>query len=220
MRILVVEDNERLASNIQEYLKLEHYSVDVVDNGKKAFFEASIRDYDLILLDVNLPEMDGLEICQALRAKKKETPIIMLTSRSHLEDKVSALNLGADDYLTKPFEFEELLARIKAQLRRSNKARSELIEIGDILVNMTNKQVQKNSENIPLSPKEFSILEYLIRNHGKYKNRGEILEHVWGSEGDELEFSSDTVEVHIAYLRKKLGKNIILTKRGYGYCVE
>ena len=144
----------------------------------------------------------------------------MLTSRSHLEDKVSALNLGADDYLTKPFEFEELLARIKAQLRRSNKERSELIEIGDVVVNMNNRQVQKNSENISLSPKEFSILEYLIRNHGKYKNRGEILEHVWGSEGDELEFSSDTVEVHIAYLRKKLGKNIILTKRGYGYCVE
>lgn len=220
MRILVIEDNPRLATNIETYLKLEHYTVDVFDNGKKAFVQASRENYDLIILDIQLPEMDGLEICKMLRNNRKNTPIIMLTSRSELEDKIHALNIGADDYMTKPFEFDELIARIKAQLRRTSKDKSEVIHFNNLQCNIIEKKVYCDNQLISLSPKEFAILEYLLRNRGKTKNRSEILEHVWGNDGDDLELYSDTVEVHIAYLRKKLGKNTIITKRGYGYLIE
>ena len=220
MRILVIEDNIRLASNIERYLKLENYTVDVFHNGKEAFIQASRENYDVIILDVNLPEMSGIEICTLLRKNKKNTPIIMLTSISELEEKVHSLNIGADDYITKPFEFDELIARIKVQLRHNSKDKTEIIAFHNIECDIIEKNVYCNNVHISLSPKEFAILEYLLRNRGIPKSRGQILEHVWGNEGDHLELYSDTVEVHIAYLRKKLGKDCIITKRGYGYYIQ
>lgn len=220
MRILIIEDNKRLAENIKTYIELEHYTVDVAHEGDKGLRCVFQNNYDLIVLDINLPGMDGYTLCKKIREAGKKVPIIMLTSRAALEDKIHGLELGGDDYLTKPFELQELLTRIKVQFRRDSQNTSELVTLGDLQIDFTHKLVTKDAKSVPLSPKEFAIFEYLIRNKGNFKNRTDILTHVWGEESDDLELNSDTVEVHIAYLRKKLGKECIKTKKGYGYYVE
>lgn len=219
MRILIVEDNLRLAGNIKEYLELEHYKAEIAGDGEEAVAMAGFNDYDLIILDIDLPKMNGKEVCGILRDGGKKVPIIMLTAQSAVEDKIEGLNLGADDYLAKPFVFEELLARIRALLRR-NSDKKNVVEINDLVVDFDKKLVSREGVVVGLSPKEWAIVEYLVRNRGMAKNRTEILDHVWGADADAVEFNSDTVEVHVSYLRKKLGKSFILTRKGFGYVIE
>jgi len=220
MRILIVEDNERLAQNIKEYLEIDKYTAEFCMDGEKALRKALVNEYDLLILDWNLPGMSGIELCRSYRERGKKTPILMLTSRVNVDDKVEGLDTGADDYLTKPFSFEELSARIRVLLRRSSSDKATKIKIKDIEIDLISKSVSRSNAIIALSKKEFLMLEYLAHNRGKTCNRTQILDHVWGDLGEDLQFDSDTVEVHIAYLRKKLGKDIIETKRGFGYIIE
>lgn len=217
MHILIIEDQEKLAQNIKEYLELERYAVTVCHDGKEGFEKAMISDVDLVVLDINLPGMDGYVICSMLRQNKKNMPILMLTARSKQEEIVRGLNLGADDYLTKPFDLDELLARVRALLRRGSQEKDPELRSGSIVIDTNTQEVRKDGTRVDLSPKEYGLLEYLMRNKGVVQDRPKIIEHVWGGR-DELLFSQ-TVDVHIAYLRRKLGKAAITTVPGKGYLV-
>lgn len=218
--ILLIEDNPRLSKNIQEYLEFEHFSVEAIRDGRTGLEKARTGIFDLILLDLNLPLLDGMEICDTLRKENILTPILMLTARGSVEEKVDGLNIGANDYLVKPFEFPELIARIHALLRRQTSQKSEIFSLGEITVHFASHEVRKGGIAIPLSPKEFAILSFLIRHRGIIKSRTEILDAVWGDAEEATLFDSDTVEVHISYLRKKLGKDTIETVRGVGYTIR
>ncbi len=218
-KILVVEDHLRLGKNIEEFLRLEKFDVVHVRDGLSAVKTAEEGDVRLIILDLNLPVIDGMEVCRRIRASRNDVPILMLTSRGEIEDRVEGLNLGADDFLTKPFAFEELLARVRALLRRKASEKSEIVRCGKCSVNFTTREIISEGRSISLSPKEFAVFEYLFRNRGRIRSRTEILDSVWGSSDEERLFHSDTVEVHIAVLRRKLGKNVIQTVRGAGYMV-
>ncbi len=215
--ILLIEDNPRLSKNITEFLELEQFHVEAARDGKTGLEKALSGKFELILLDLNLPLLDGMEICQELRRQGKNIPILMLTARGDLDDRVEGLNAGADDYLVKPFEFEELIARMRALLRRQSQQKSESFTFGEITIDLSSHQVTKSRETVSLSPKEFAILAYLVRHKGRVKSRTEILDAVWGTAEEDKLFDSDTVEVHISYLRKKLGKTVIETVRGAGY---
>lgn len=217
MHILVIEDQRKLASNIKELLELEHYAVSVSHDGKEGFEKAMTQDVDLIILDLNLPGMDGYVICAMLRQHKKNMPILMLTARVKQQEVVHGLNIGADDYLTKPFDLDELLARVKALLRRSSTERQPKLTVGAITIDTNSREAWNGDKKVTLSPKEFALLEFLIRHRGTAQDRPTIINHVWGGR-DELMFSQ-TVDVHIAYLRRKLGKQIIETVPGKGYLV-
>ncbi|MFH0770369.1 MAG: response regulator transcription factor [Candidatus Peregrinibacteria bacterium] len=217
MHILLIEDQEKLAENVQQYLLLEHYAVTVAHDGKEGFEKAMTQEVDLLILDINLPGMDGYVICQMLRDHKKTMPILMLTARARQQEIVHGLNLGADDYLTKPFDLTELLARVKALLRRRSVEKNPVLATKDISLDTNRHEVRKKGMKISLSPKEYGLLEYLLRNKGVAQDRPRILEHVWGGR-DDLMFSQ-TVDVHIAFLRRKLGKNVIETVPGKGYLV-
>lgn len=217
--ILLVEDNPRLSKNITEFLELEKFSVTAVRDGKTGLELALSQKFSVLLLDLNLPLLDGMEVCRQLRSANISTPILILTARGSTKEKVEGLNAGADDYLAKPFDFEELIARIRALQRRDTTQKSEKYIHGDIEISFATREVQKEGKKIILSPKEFGILEFLIRNTGRVKSRTEILSAVWGVAEEEKLFHSDTVEVHIAYLRKKLGKKTITTVRGMGYTI-
>jgi len=218
--ILLIEDNPRLNKNITEFLEVENFSVVSVRDGKSGLDLALHKKFSCILLDLNLPLLDGTEICKQLRNQHITTPILMLTARGDMQEKILGLTIGADDYMTKPFDFEELIARIRVLQRRNSSHKSEIFAFEHIEINLSTHEVQKNGEKILLSPKEFGILECLLRSQGRVKSRIEILEAVWGEEDSEKFFSSDTVEVHISYLRKKLGKKIIETVRGLGYKIS
>jgi DNA-binding response OmpR family regulator len=215
MHILVIEDQQKLASNIKALLELEHYSVSVSHDGKDGFEKAMTQEIDLILLDLNLPSMDGYTICAMLRQHKKNMPILMLTARTTQPEVVHGLNIGADDYLTKPFDSDELLARVRSLLRRTATEKDPVMTTGNISVDTNAKEVFLHKKKIRLSPKEYGLFEYLLRNKGVAVDRPTIIQHVWGGR-DELMFSQ-TVDVHIAYLRRKLGKNVIETVLGTGY---
>jgi DNA-binding response OmpR family regulator len=217
MHILVIEDQPKLADNIRQFLELEHYAVTVCHDGRDGFEKAMTQEIDLLILDINLPGMDGYVICSMLRENKKNVPILMLTARTKQKEIVQGLNMGADDYLTKPFDLSELLARVKALLRRNGREKSPILWAGQISVDTNAREVKKNKKKVELSPKEYSLFEFLLRNKGNVQDRPRILEHVWGGR-DELLFSQ-TVDVHIAYLRRKLGKNVIQTVPGKGYLV-
>ncbi|QFR38828.1 response regulator transcription factor [Candidatus Gracilibacteria bacterium 28_42_T64] len=219
MKVLVIEDNELLSRNLVRYLELKNIESDTSFDGKDGLYKASIHFYDAIILDINLPEIDGLEVCKNLREKGKNTPIIMLTSRSSKTDIIVGLNNGADDYLVKPFDYQELIARIDSLTRRNLKNKSiSKIEVGEYIIDLEKIEVSKGEEKIKLSTLEFDLFKCLVQNRGKVLSRKDIYEKVWG-EFEEFMFSK-TVDVYIGYLRKKLGREMIETRKGFGYIIN
>lgn len=217
MRILLVEDQKQLAANIREYLELEKYAVTVVHDGGEGFETAMTQEIDLVILDINLPGMDGYTVCAMLRQHHRNMPVLMLTARAKQKEVVHGLDIGADDYLTKPFDLEELLARVRALLRRGAPERAPELTAGDLVIDTNAHEVRRHGKKIDLSPKEYALFEFLVRNRGTAQDRTTIIEHVWGGR-DELMFSQ-TVDVHVAYLRRKLGKRVIQTIPRKGYMV-
>ena len=215
--ILIVEDNRRLAANLRRYLELEGYSAEVAHDGAEGLEMALSNAPDCLILDLNLPLMDGVEVCTALRDRGVGIPILMLTARGETRDIVRGLETGADDYLTKPFEMEELLARVRALLRRPVGDRGPVLRVGDVIVDTSTHGVSKGGHTIHLAPREYELLAYLMRHRGVAHDRLNLIEHVWG-EYDALMFSQ-TVDVHIAYLRRKLGRDLIKTVPGKGYLI-
>lgn len=221
MRILVVEDEHRIARAIKEGLEQESYAVDVEFDGESGYGAASAEAYDLIILDVMMPGMDGYEVCKRLRADNNHTPIIMLTAKDQSKDVVRGLDTGADDYLAKPFAFEVLLARVRALLRRPAQALGETLQVGDLVLDTITKRVTRADKPIHLSSKEYALLEYLMRNQGRILSKNNIISHVWDFDADIL---PNTVEVFMAYLRNKVDKPfkqpLLHTVRGFGYKIE
>ncbi len=221
MKVLVVEDEHRIASSIKKGLEMERFVVDVAYDGIEGFDLASTEDYDCIFLDLMLPGMDGLEICRRLREEEVHTPVLILTAKGELDDKIKGFETGADDYLTKPFSFEELLARVHALTRRSQKVINKILEIDDLKLDTSSFEVIRKGAKILLSRKEYSILEYLMRNRGRVVSKDEIISHVWEYDADIL---PNTVEVFIKNLRQKIdkpfGSNLIKTVRGFGYKID
>ncbi|HRX63999.1 MAG TPA: response regulator transcription factor [Candidatus Absconditabacterales bacterium] len=215
MKILLVEDNKTIAKNIKKYLEIEGYEVLVAENGLYGLEVARKNDFDIILLDLMLPGMDGIEICKQLK-KEKDIPIIMTTAKGQLDDKLEGFDVGADDYLVKPFDLEELFARIKALSKRFGN--QELFEIGDLEIDLEAKKVLKNNEEIKLTIKEFNILEILLNNIGIAISRTAIIEELWG--GDSLFEGDGKLDVYISNIRKKLGKDFVETVKGFGYKIE
>ncbi len=218
--ILVIEDDERISGFIKRGLEAEGYLVDVVQDGQEGV-QRGMAPYDLIILDLLLPDKDGHEVCQALRREQIHTPILILTAKDALEDKLSGFDHGADDYLTKPFVFEELLARIKALLRRRpsyNATPDPLLHVADLTLDQSSREVRRGGEVITLTKKEFDLLAFLMSNPNKALSRTSILEHVWGYHYDTL---TNTVDVYIGYLRKKIDSRsetkLIQTVRDFGY---
>jgi len=220
MRILVVEDEHRIAASIKKGLEQERYAVDLAYNGLDGFDLASSEEYDIILLDLMLPGIDGLEVCRRLRKDKNNTPILILTAKGQIQDKVEGLNLGADDYLTKPFSFDELLARIRALSRRPKNSLSAVIEVDGLSLNTNTFAVSRDGVVIHLSGKEYSLLEFLMRHPRQIIRKERIIGHVWDYDSNIL---PNTVEVYIRNLRRKIDlpfkdkKPLITTSRGFGY---
>jgi len=220
MKILVVEDEHRIANTIKKGLEQERYAVDVAYDGTKGYDLASSEPYDLILLDLMLPGMDGLTICKELRKNGIHTPILMLTAKGQIQDKVTGLDSGADDYVSKPFSFEELLARIRALTRRPKEISQSTLKVLDLTLDPVQFSVKRSTVPITLTSREFSMLEYLMRNSKKILTKDDIIAHVWNYEADIL---PNTVEVYIKKLRNKIDmpftgkKPLIQTVRGFGY---
>jgi len=215
MKVLVVEDEHHIARAIKKGLELEKMVVDVAYNGLDGLDLATTNSYEVILLDLMLPEMGGLEVVANLRKSQIQTPVLILTARDQIGDKVSGLKVGADDYLTKPFAFEELLARVRALARRPKIIEEEIVRSGNVEINKSTYEVRINDIKTKLSLKEYQLLLYLARNQGKTVSKDQIIEHVWDYEADIL---PNTVEVYIKMLRSK---NInIVTVRGFGYKLE
>jgi len=220
MRILVVEDEHKIASSIKKGLEQESFAVDVAHDGLEGYDLAAGEEYDAIVLDLLLPEMDGITVCKKLREENIHTPILILTARGELNDKVDGLNAGADDYLVKPFAFEELLARLKALTRRPKNSLGSTLSYQDLSLDTQSYEVRRNNKIIRLSRKEFSLLEYLLRHVEKVLTKEQIIAHVWDYNADIL---PNTVEVYIGYLRNKIDKpfknkpRLIHTIRGFGY---
>ena len=221
MRILVVEDEQRMANVIAKGLRETSYAVDVAEDGDAALYQASINDYDLIVLDVLLPRRDGFEVCRALRARGNSTPILMLTARATVDDRVSGFDAGADDYLTKPFSFREFLARVRALLRRDSQLRPEVYQLDDLIVDSASHRVSRAAREIELTAKEYALLEFLARRTGQLVSRTEIAAHVWDDSFDPF---SNTIEVYMNRLRKKIDDahtvKLLHTRRGEGYILE
>jgi len=221
MRILLVEDEKKGASFIKRGLKEEHYIIDAVGNGDDALFLAEGSPFDLIILDVKLPGKGGIEVCKELRSKKINTPILMLTAMSATKDKIIGLDSGADDYLTKPFAFDELLARVRALLRRRRTEKSTTLKVDDLELNQLTHKVKRAGKEIDLTSKEYALLEYLMLNANRVVTRTMISEHVWNEYFDSY---TNFVDVYINYLRNKIekgfGKKLINTIRGTGYMLE
>ena len=216
MRILIIEDEIDLVNVLAQGLRRQGYAVDIAFDGEEGCESALVNDYDLLILDLNLPGMDGLEVCRRLRASHPHLLILMLTARSRLADKITGLDFGADDYLAKPFDFGELTARIRALLRRDLRVRNPLLQCGDLKLDPASKTVWHGKHRLELTRKEFAILEYLMRHHGEVISQEELLEHVWDAEADPF---TNTVRVHVHSLRKKLG-GVITTVVGQGYKIS
>lgn len=221
MKILLVEDEEKLLESIREGLVHSGYAVDTALDGEEGSFMAFTNDYDLIILDINLPQKDGFEILKEVRARDSEVNIIMLTALSDVDDRVKGFDLGANDYVLKPFHFEELKARIRSLLRRKTTIKDSVIETKGISFDTTKRTFNIKGENLKLTAKEAGILEYLFFNLGRYVTTEELMEHVWN---DEVDIFSNVVRVHMSALRKKLkaklGKNIIRNEIGKGYIID
>ncbi|MBC8248339.1 MAG: response regulator transcription factor [Anaerolineales bacterium] len=221
MRILIVEDERRIAAFIKRGLEEEHYAVDVAYDGEEALDWAAVVEYDLIVLDVLLPKKDGIEVCRELRAQGNKVPILMLTARDAIEDRVQGLDSGADDYLVKPFAFQELLARIRALLRRSGEIKTTRLQVGDLVLDTLTHRATRGGQVIELTAREYALLEFLMRHPGQVLSRTQISEHVWNYD---FFTTSNVVDVYIRYLRRKIDKGfevkLLQTVRGVGYKIE
>jgi two-component system copper resistance phosphate regulon response regulator CusR len=221
MRILLVEDEPRMANVIAKGLREQSYAVDVAQDGDAGLYQTSINDYDAIILDVLLPQRNGFEVCRELRATGNATPILMLTARAAIDDRLTGFDAGADDYLTKPFSFRELLARLRALLRRDSQLRPEVLEIEDLVIDSASHRVSRAGRDVQLTAKEYALLEYLARRAGHLVSRAELAAHVWDDSFDPF---SNTIEVYINRLRKKIDGNhslkLLHTRRGEGYILE
>lgn len=221
MKLLLIEDDIALASLVKKQLTSEGFAVDTVTTGDEGIFEAGTGAYDCIILDVNLPDKSGFDVCQQLRNQGTTTPIVMLTARNALEDRINGLNIGADDYIAKPVDSLELVARVRALIRRTSKQTSSVQQIGDLVIDTSKHMVTRNTETIELNPKEFAVLEYLAYHVDEVVTRTMIMEHVWGSDFETL---SNVVDVYIRYLRAKIdkpgSKPLIHTIRGHGYVLS
>ena len=220
MRILVVEDERAAAEVLAKGLREHTYAVDVAGDGAAALEQASINDYDLIILDILLPRLNGLQVCSRLRAGGLSVPILMLTARGGPDQRVEGLDVGADDYLPKPYHFPELLARVRALLRRGPALTPSILTLHDLAVDTRARRVERGGEVMSLTAKEYALLEYLLRRHGEVVGRAEIAEHVWDDNFDPL---SNLIEVYIQRLRRKIDDGhpvkLIHTRRGAGYCL-
>jgi two-component system copper resistance phosphate regulon response regulator CusR len=210
-----------MANVIAKGLREQSYAVDIAHDGDEGLYQCSINDYDLIVLDVLLPQRDGFEVCRELRTRGTTTPILMLTARAAVDDRLTGFDAGADDYLTKPFSFRELLARIRALLRRDSQLRPDILEIGDLTIDSASHRVSRGGSTVQLTAKEYALLEYLARRSGQLVSRAEIAAHVWDDSFDPF---SNTIEVYMNRLRKKLDENhetkLLHTRRGEGYILE
>ena len=220
MRILIVEDEVRLNNIIKNGFVEDGFAVDQAFDGEEGQYLSESEQYDLIVLDLMLPKIDGVTVCKNLRKKKNKTPIIILTAKSTVEDKIIGLDSGADDYITKPFSFKELKSRVHALIRRSHKDPFPVLKIGDLILNPLSHLVTRNKKNIKLTPKEFAILELLMRNKGEVTTRTKIIEHVWDYNFDGM---SNIVDVLVVTLRKKINSGyenkLIKTIHGVGYII-
>jgi DNA-binding response OmpR family regulator len=218
MRILIAEDDAALAKFVRQGLESEHYAVDVLADGEQARAAAAALDYDVVILDLNLPRLDGVSVLRSLRLKKPSLPVLVLTQRSRVEDRVQCLDMGADDYLPKPFSFTELSARIRALVRRSHLPSESVLIIDDLKLDRVERRVERAGCRIELTTKEFVLLEYLMRNAGRRVTRAMIIEHVWNLTFDT---TTNVVDVYINYLRRKIDdghpRKLIHTIRGVGY---
>jgi two-component system OmpR family response regulator len=218
MRLLVVEDDEKLAKALERGLAQEGYTVDVALAGDKALELAGVHDYDAVVLDVMLPEVDGFTVCEDLRHSDRYLPVLMLTARTEVNDRIDGLDAGADDYLVKPFDFGELTARLRAMIRRGPYERGSVLEVGDLRVEPATRVVTRGGREVELSPREFAVLEFLTRHAGQTVSRTQLLEHVWA---ENINGSPNVVDVYVGYLRKKLeepaGDQLIRTVRGVGF---
>ena len=221
MRLLLVEDDAKLAQAVGRGLRHEGYAVDVVDDGDAALMRAAVWDYDAVVLDVMLPGRDGFEVCRTLRERECWAPILMLTARGQVGDRIRGLDVGADDYLAKPFDFGELLARLRALVRRVPAERPVRLELGDLVVDPSTREVARAGVPVDLTAREFAVLEYLARHAGEAVTRATLLDHVWD---ENFEGSTNIVDVYVGYLRKKLeqpfDRPLIRTIRGVGYALQ
>jgi DNA-binding response OmpR family regulator len=219
MHILVVEDEQRLARLVQRVLSEERHSVELAHTGTDGLYLAQSGSFDLVVLDLNLPDLDGVEVCRRLRAEGDQTPVLMLTARGSVEDRVAGLNVGADDYLVKPFAMAELVARVNARLRRDRSASiTTSLQVDDLTLDLVRHEVKRDGRPIDLTPKEFALLEFLMRNANVALTRTQIVEQVWQYDLDAV---SNVVDIYIHYLRDKIDKGfsrpLIKTVRGVGY---
>lgn len=222
MTILVIEDEKTTADNLKKVLELEHYTVDIARDGEAGFEKAELNDYDAIVLDIMLPKMNGIEVCKKIREKDITTPIIMLTCLDAVEERVKGLDAGAEDYLAKPFKVSELLARIRALLRRENRTQPSILQVADLALDPAAHEVKRAGEPVPLSRKEYQILDYMMRRPGQVCTRNMLGEHVWGYSFDTRR--SKVIETFISTLRKKIDRGfrrkLIITVRDYGYKIQ
>jgi len=218
MRVLLVEDDSRIAHFVAKGLREQSYAVDVAGTGENALYEVAINTYDLVILDVMIPEPDGFAVCKEIRKAGHRMPILMLTARDAIEDRIEGLDRGADDYLTKPFEFRELLARLRALLRRPSGLQPASLTVADLVVDTTGQTVSRSGKKIPMTAKEYALVEILARNAGRVVGRAEIAEHVWDEEFDPF---SNLIEVYVNRVRRKIdtgsAKPLLQTRRGAGY---
>jgi heavy metal response regulator len=221
MRILVIEDEKKVANFIKKGLEEEHYAVDTAFDGEEGLYMTDVNEYDLVILDLMIPKIEGLEVVRRVRRNKNNVPILVLTARNTVEDVVKGLDAGCDDYLTKPFAFMELLARIRALLRREKADKEPLLKIGDLTLSLVTHKVMRQGKEIDLTSKEYALLEYFMRNPDKILTRTMISEHVWDYHFDSM---TNVVDVYVNYLRKKVDKDfepkLIHTIRGIGYLMK
>ena len=216
MRLLIVEDEPDLLHGLAKVMREEGYAVDLAADGEEGLYKAMETDYDALILDIMLPVIDGLEVLRRLRAKK-ETPVLMLTARSEVTDRIHGLDRGADDYLGKPFDLDELIARLRALIRRSAGKASPVITVGEIVIDPVTRRVTRNGGDVVLTAREYALIEFMGRHRGRVISRTELYEHVFDENDDTL---SNLIDVHVSNLRKKLGHELITTRRGHGYCIE
>lgn len=218
MTILVVEDEYKITRFIQRGLEMEHYTVDVAYDGEEALGKLGVNDYDLIILDLMLPKKDGIEVCKEIRGRKIDTPVIMLTARDTIEDRIKGLDQGADDYVVKPFAFGELLARIRALLRREKTVKRSVLQVSDLILDPATHEVTRNGKTVPLTSKEYRLLDYFMRRPGQVCTRTMIGEHIWGYNFVD---NSNVIDVSVSNLRKKVdgeaSLQLIKTVRNVGY---
>src|SRR3954467_3495803 len=216
MRILIIEDEPENVTALAQAMRDEGYAVDTAGDGEERLYKAQSWDYDLILLDVMLPKLDGWEVLKGLR-KGKKTPVLMLTARDQSRDRVRGLDTGADDYVVKPFDLSELLARLRALIRRTSGQTTTLIQIGEVAIDTAARTVLHGKESVTLTAREYALLEYLVLHRGEVVTRTTLYEHLFDENDSTL---SNLLDVHVSNIRKKLGHGFITTRRGHGYCIE